>query len=129
MSSVTAKYVYLNIDVGNQLASHEVAKEGVFSLAVLFLSRLEHLTPLESAVVLISQGVTTIYEEINYYKIRERASRDTNESTNSRVMWWSLAENAVGLLGHVLCSDLFAKVLVGLSIWKVIYLRSLFDRK
>jgi len=45
---------------------------------------------------------------------RERAARDTNESTNSRVMWYSILE---------------AVVMFSLGFWQIMYLKSGFEKK
>lgn len=101
ISQVTSKMVSFNIHVGNSLATHDVAKE-------------EHLSPVENSVVTFSSNVHLVKDFLQYYKTRERASRNTNESTNSRVLWWSILETVI---------------LVGISIWKIYSLRSFFDKK
>jgi hypothetical protein len=47
-------------------------------------------------------------------KTRERAHRDTSESTNTRVQWYSIIESVL---------------LVGMSMWQIHYLRRLFEVK
>eukprot|EP00455_Lapot_gusevi_P047724 TRINITY_DN64_c0_g1_i2.p1 TRINITY_DN64_c0_g1~~TRINITY_DN64_c0_g1_i2.p1 ORF type:complete len:148 (-),score=44.70 TRINITY_DN64_c0_g1_i2:142-585(-) len=101
MSTVTAKTVSFQLHVGSALGNHEVAKK-------------EHLTPLENSVVMLSDGLKSVHDTLNYLKIRERVHRNTNESTNSRVMWWFFFENVV---------------LISMSLWQVYYLRHFFETK
>ena len=98
MSTVTAKLVTFYLHVGNHLQSHEMAKA-------------EHLDPLGQNVIQLAEGVKKVYDELDYLKIRERTHRDTNESTNSRIAWWSVLEYAL---------------LIGMGIGQLYYVKSLF---
>ena len=49
-----------------------------------------------------------------YMRTRERVHRDTTESTNARVQWWSVFETFV----------LFA-----MSLWQIVYLKRFFEVK
>ncbi|CEO96913.1 GOLD domain-containing protein [Plasmodiophora brassicae] len=101
MSTVTAKHLTFSIAVGNALQAKDVAKQ-------------EHLTPLETSVVMLSQTLRGVADEQKYLKVRERVANATNESTNSRVLWWSILETIV---------------LVAVSLWKIYYLRGFFESK
>jgi len=101
MSTVTSKEVSFDIHVGRALTAHGVAKK-------------EHFTPLENSVLILSEGLKNVLNEQKYYTTRERACRDTNESTNSRVLWFNIFETVV---------------LVGMGLWQVMYIRSLFEQK
>ena len=101
MSTVTAKLVTFHLHVGNHLQSHEMAKA-------------EHLDPLGQYVIQLAEGVKQVTDELDYLKIRERAHRDTNESTNSRIAWWSLFEYAV---------------LIGMGTGQLYMLQSFFENK
>jgi p24 family protein delta-1 len=59
----------------------------------------------------IEETVNEIVQEMEYLRLREQKLRDTNESTNERVKWFSL-----GTMG----------MLVGLGAWQVVYLRAYF---
>ncbi|KAJ3423542.1 transmembrane emp24 domain-containing protein [Anaeramoeba flamelloides] len=50
----------------------------------------EHLNPLETEIRKMQDLVLEIHEEILYSKNREEAMRNTNESTNARVLWFSI---------------------------------------
>lgn len=75
---------------------------------------LESLSGLEVEMRKLEGVVKEIVEELNYLKRREARMRDTNESTNERVYYFSL---------------LTAATLVSLGIWQILYLRSYFKRK
>merc|ERR1712046_74294 len=98
-SNSVAKSVSFSIHSGAGLPENDVAKE-------------EHLSPLESSVMELSESLMNVQEEQKFFKARERAHRDTTESTNDRVKWFSLME---------------AVVLVGMNVWQIYYLRRFFE--
>ena len=61
-----------------------------------------HVTPLEAEVTELADAISAVEDEQRYAWARERAARDLDERTNSRVAWWSALELltmvAVGLL-------------------------------
>jgi len=61
------------------------------------LARKEHLKPLELQLRKMEDRVEGIHKEMLYQREREEKHRDTNESTNSRVMWFSILTIAVVL--------------------------------
>ncbi|EGC37250.1 hypothetical protein DICPUDRAFT_150161 [Dictyostelium purpureum] len=101
MSSLTDKTVSFMLSVGENSPIRELAKKN-------------DLTPIERSIMTLSDGVTGVRNEQNYFRMREAAHRNTAESTNSRVLWWSIFE---------------ACVLVSLSIWQIYYLRRFFEVK
>jgi len=104
MSTVTPKTVDLSVTVGG--VSDYEAKGAAASDA--------EVTPLNAAVNQLSDAITAIASDQKYLKMREEAHRNTNESTNSRVLWWSIFEMVV---------------LVGMSIWQIYYLKRFFEDK
>ena len=56
----------------------------------------------------------SIVKDFSFMRVREEEMRDTNESTNARVLYFSVFS--------MLC-------LLGLATWQVIYLRSFFKSK
>jgi len=100
MSTLTPKTVSFIITIGES-NKIDVAKQ-------------EHLTPLENSIIQLTEGVNAIQAEQEYMKMREQAHRNTNESTNARILWWSIFE---------------ALVLVAMSVWQVYYLRRFFEVK
>jgi hypothetical protein len=100
-STISSKMVSFNLHVGNALAHVNAAKE-------------EHLSPLEGSVIELSGAISGVLDEARYLVQRERFARNTNESTNARIMWWSVFEMII---------------LISLSAWKIFYIRSLFESK
>ncbi|KAG2236907.1 hypothetical protein INT48_002720 [Thamnidium elegans] len=78
------------------------------------IANAEKLTPLELELRKLETVVKEIVDEMNYLKAREAKLRDTNESTNERVKWFSVI-------------SLFT--LFGLGTWQILYLRRFFKRK
>ncbi|KIY45887.1 supernatant protein factor, C-terminal domain-containing protein [Fistulina hepatica ATCC 64428] len=72
------------------------------------------VAPIEREIRALSNGLTAVKDEQEYIAVRERTHRNTAESTNSRVKWWSILQAIV----------LFA--VVG---WQVYYLQSFFEVK
>ncbi|CAG8534390.1 363_t:CDS:2 [Paraglomus occultum] len=92
----------LDVDVGAETIDQEqLAKE-------------EKLAPLEAELKKLEQVVAEIVDEMDYLRKREARMRDTNESTNERVKWFSL--------GTVL-------VLLSLGGWQIMYLKKFFKQK
>lgn len=78
------------------------------------LASTEKLTPLDLELRKLETVVQEIVEEMNYLKRREARMRDTNESTNERVKFFSIL-------------SLFT--LFALGTWQILYLRRFFKRK
>ncbi|ETW83835.1 hypothetical protein HETIRDRAFT_472150 [Heterobasidion irregulare TC 32-1] len=74
----------------------------------------EHVAPIEREIRLLANGLTSVKDEQEYIVVRERTHRNTAESTNSRVKWWSILQ---------------AFVLVSVCAWQVYYLKSFFEIK
>ncbi|CAG8519231.1 11734_t:CDS:2 [Ambispora gerdemannii] len=74
----------------------------------------EKLAPLEAELRKLEQVVQEIVDDMDYLRRREARMRDTNESTNERVKWFSLG-------------TMF--VLISLGGWQIIYLKKFFQRK
>jgi len=78
------------------------------------LAKNEQLKPLEIELRRLEDLSKSITDAFSYMKKREEEMRDTNESTNSRVLYFSAFS--------MLC-------LVGLATWQVLYLRKFFKSK
>ncbi|KAK6204681.1 endoplasmic reticulum vesicle protein 25 [Scheffersomyces amazonensis] len=74
----------------------------------------EKLKPIELELRRVEELTNEIVNELQYLKAREERMRDTNESTNARVQWFSIG---------VIIS------LVGLGAWQIQYLRHYFKVK
>ncbi|KAJ2965058.1 hypothetical protein NQZ79_g121 [Umbelopsis isabellina] len=97
MSSVSDKSVSFNV--------HDVQKQGADSV---------NIDPLEREIRELAESMSAVKDEQEYIVIRERQHRDTAESTNARVKWWSL-----GQLG----------LLIGVCFWQIFYLKRFFEVK
>lgn len=69
---------------------------------------------LDYAIHRLSQLTSDVKAEQSYLVIRERTHRNTAESTNSRVKWWSLFQIVVVVLN---------------SLFQIYYLRRFFEVK
>ncbi|CAG8690204.1 2713_t:CDS:2 [Rhizophagus irregularis] len=92
----------LDIDVGAEAIDYNA------------LAQAEKLKPMEAELRKLEQVVQEIVDEMEYLRRREARMRDTNESTNERVKWFSLG-------------SMF--VLVGLGAWQIFYLKKFFQKK
>ncbi|KAJ5072974.1 transmembrane emp24 domain-containing protein [Anaeramoeba ignava] len=78
------------------------------------IAKREHLGPLEKELRKVEDSVEDMYQNMIYLRGREESMRDTNESTNARVMWF----NILSML-----------ILIGLGVAQVIYLKNYFEKK
>jgi hypothetical protein len=53
------------------------------------------VAPIEREIRLLAHGLTSVKDEQEYIVVRERTHRNTAESTNSRVKWWSILQTIV----------------------------------
>ncbi|KAJ9112154.1 hypothetical protein QFC20_002335 [Naganishia adeliensis] len=73
-----------------------------------------HIAPVEHEIRQLAAGLQGIKDEQEYIVVRERVHRDTAESTNDRVKWWSILQTFM---------------LVAVCAWNVHYLKSWFEVK
>ncbi|CAG8498817.1 2168_t:CDS:2 [Paraglomus brasilianum] len=73
-----------------------------------------HTDPVEKEIRELADNLAAIKDEQAYLVIRERTHRNTAESTNDRVKWWSLFQFGV---------------LIAVCLWQVYYLKSFFEVK
>lgn len=102
---------------GGQGADREVSldmKHGVEAKSYDDLAKAEKLKPLEVELRRLEDLSKSIVDDFAYMRKREEEMRDTNESTHSRVMYFSVFS--------MLC-------LLGLATWQVLYLRRYFKAK
>ncbi|KAK7060221.1 p24 complex component [Paramarasmius palmivorus] len=72
------------------------------------------VAPIEREIRKLAHGLASVKDEQEYIVVRERTHRNTAESTNSRVKWWSVLQ---------------AVVLFAVVAWQVYYLKSFFEVK
>jgi len=101
----------------NDPRSHEiklVIRKGVEAKSYDEQAKTEKLKPLEVELRRLEDLSDSIVSDFQYMKQREEEMRDTNESTNSRVLYFSIFS---------MCC------LIGLATWQVLYLRKFFKSK
>ncbi|XP_074662151.1 transmembrane emp24 domain-containing protein 10-like [Tubulanus polymorphus] len=102
---------------GGQGADREVfidMKHGVEAKDYGNLAKAEKLKPLEVELRRLEDLSESIVNDFAYMRAREEEMRDTNESTHSRVLYFSVFS---------MCC------LLGLATWQVLYLRRFFKAK
>ena len=53
------------------------------------------VAPIEREIRALSNGLSAVKDEQEYIVLRERTHRNTAESTNDRVKWWSVLQAIV----------------------------------
>ncbi|KAF9468859.1 emp24/gp25L/p24 family/GOLD-domain-containing protein [Collybia nuda] len=96
MSAVTDKMVSFNVH------------------GVIYVSGDDVVAPVEREIRSLANGLAAVKDEQEYIVVRERTHRNTAESTNARVKWWSVLQ---------------AIVLFSVVAWQVYYLKSFFEIK
>jgi len=91
-----------------------VVKMGLEAKNYETLGEAARLKPLEVELKRLEDLSEAIVQDFAYMRQREEEMRDTNESTNSRVLYFSVLS---------MCC------LVGLATWQVLYLRRFFKAK
>ncbi|KAJ3512719.1 hypothetical protein NMY22_g15250 [Coprinellus aureogranulatus] len=75
---------------------------------VIYVSGDDVVAPVEREIRALAAGLTSVKDEQEYIVVRERTHRNTAESTNSRVKWWSILQ---------------AVVLFSVVAWQIYYLK------
>uniref|UniRef100_A0A671S2Q6 Transmembrane protein Tmp21-like n=1 Tax=Sinocyclocheilus anshuiensis TaxID=1608454 RepID=A0A671S2Q6_9TELE len=87
---------------------------GECRIVALIIAKVEKLKPLEVELRRLEDLSESVVNDFAYMKKREEEMRDTNESTNTRVLYFSIFS---------MCC------LIGLATWQVFYLRRFFKAK
>jgi len=90
------------------------SKHGVEAKNYADIAKAEQLKPLEVELKRLEDLSESIVNDFAYMRAREEEMRDTNESTHTRVLYFSIFS---------MCC------LLGLATWQVIYLRRFFKAK
>jgi len=93
---------------------HLEMKHGVEAKSYEEIANVGKLKPLEMELTKLEDLSSSIVSDFEYMKKREEEMRDTNESTNNRVLYLSIFS--------MMC-------LLGLATWQVLYLRRFFKAK
>ncbi|KAF9452200.1 supernatant protein factor, C-terminal domain-containing protein [Macrolepiota fuliginosa MF-IS2] len=81
---------------------------------VIYIDEDEAVAPIEREIRNLAIGLTSVKDEQEYIVVRERTHRNTAESTNARVKWWSVLQ---------------AIVIFVVVAWQIYYLKSFFEVK
>ncbi|KAK3836255.1 MAG: emp24/gp25L/p24 family/GOLD-domain-containing protein [Linnemannia gamsii] len=87
---------------------------GAETIDYLKLAEKEKLKPMEVELRKLEDLVKDVIENMEHLQIREENMRNTNESTNARVQWFS---------------TMTMFVLVALGAWQIVYLKQFFRKK
>ncbi|GAA5914448.1 hypothetical protein JCM5296_002142 [Sporobolomyces johnsonii] len=96
MSTVTGKTVSFNVH------------------GVMYVEDDGHTAPIEKEIRALSAALEAVKDEQEYIVVRERLHRDTAESTNDRVKYWSIVQTLL---------------LCGVCAWQIFYLKRFFEVK
>ncbi|KZT41101.1 supernatant protein factor, C-terminal domain-containing protein [Sistotremastrum suecicum HHB10207 ss-3] len=81
---------------------------------IVYVGEDESIAPMEREIRDLAIGLQSVKDEQEYIVVREKVHRNTAESTNDRVKWWSIVQ---GIVLFLVCG------------WQIYYLRSLFESK
>ncbi|WAQ90760.1 hypothetical protein PtA15_13A159 [Puccinia triticina] len=81
---------------------------------VMYVAEDANMAPIELEIKHLASALEAVKEEQQYIVVREKLHRNTAESTNDRVKWWSLIQTAMVL---------------GVTAWQVFYLKRFFEVK
>jgi len=99
---------------GSQLRVHLDIQVGEHAIDYANVAQKEKMTELQLRIRQLLNQVEQITKEQNYQRYREERFRQTSESTNKRVLWWSLAQTIV---------------LVCMGFWQMRHLKTFFETK
>ncbi|XP_045449702.1 transmembrane emp24 domain-containing protein eca [Melitaea cinxia] len=99
---------------GSQLRVHLDIQVGEHAVDYANIAQNDKLSELQLRIRQLLDQVHQITKEQSYQRHREERFRQTSESTNQRVLWWSLLQTAV---------------LVGIGYWQMRHLKSFFEAK
>ncbi|XP_023018545.1 transmembrane p24 trafficking protein eclair [Leptinotarsa decemlineata] len=99
---------------GSQLRVHLDIQVGEHAINYGEVVQKEKLSELQLRIRQLLDQVEQITKEQNYQRYREERFRQTSESTNSRVLWWSVTQTAVLLI---------------MGAWQMKHLKSFFEAK
>ncbi|RWS06598.1 Transferrin-like protein, partial [Dinothrombium tinctorium] len=97
-----------------QLRVHLDIQVGEHAIDYAHVAQKEKLSELQLRVRQLLDQVEQISKEQNYQRYREERFRQTSESTNSRVLWWSLGQTII---------------LLAMGFWQMRHLKSFFEAK
>ncbi|CAO3625020.1 unnamed protein product [Mucor hiemalis] len=113
-ANVEGKYTYCFGNEFSTVSEKKVAFNVHENFQKIHDSIKETTDPLERELAELAESIFDVKAKQEYIVFRERQHRDTAESTNARVKWWS-----IGQLG----------LLITVCLWQVYYLKRFFEVK
>ncbi|KAG2203744.1 hypothetical protein INT46_010678 [Mucor plumbeus] len=113
-ANIDGKYTYCFSNEFSTVSEKKVGFNIHENIQKIHDSIKEHTYPLEKEIAELAESIFAVKAQQEYIVVRERQHRDTAESTNARVKWWSMAQ--LGLL-------------VSVCLWQVYYLKRFFEVK
>jgi len=99
---------------GTQLRVHLDIQVGDHAIDYQNVAQKDKLSDLQLRIRQLLDQVEQITKEQNYQRFREEVFRSTSESTNRRVLWWSITQTAI---------------LLAMGFWQMRNLKSFFEAK
>ncbi|GLH11829.1 hypothetical protein R5R35_013020 [Gryllus longicercus] len=99
---------------GSQLRVHLDIQVGEHAIDYANVAHKEKLSEIQLRVRQLLDQVEQITKEQNYQRYREERFRQTSESTNQRVLWWSVTQTCL---------------LLGMGAWQMRHLKKFFEAK
>jgi len=99
---------------GAQLRVHLDIQAGEHAQNYVEIAAKDKLNELQLRIRQLLDQVEQITKEQNYQRYREERFRQTSESTNQRVLWWSIAQTVI---------------LLGTGFWQMRHLKRFFEAK
>ncbi|CAG0882311.1 unnamed protein product [Darwinula stevensoni] len=99
---------------GAQLRVHLDIQVGEHAIDYANVAKSEKLSELQLRIRQLLDQVEQITKEQNYQRYREERFRQTSESTNQRVLWWSVTQTLI---------------LLAMGTWQMRHLKSFFQAK
>jgi len=99
---------------GSQLRVHLDIQVGEHAIDYANVAQKEKLSELQLRVRQLLDQVEQITKEQNYQRYREERFRHTSESTNQRVLWWSITQTCILLV---------------MGAWQMRHLKSFFEAR
>jgi len=99
---------------GSQLRVHLDIQVGEHAIDYANVAQKEKLSELQLRVRQLLDQVEQVSKEQNYQRYREERFRTTSESTNTRVLWWSMLQTVILLV---------------MGFWQMRHLKSFFEAK
>jgi len=94
-ANIDGRYTYCFSNEFSQVTGKTVS----FNVhGIMYVEDDAHTAPIEKEIRALSSALEAVKDEQEYIVVRERLHRDTAESTNDRVKWWSITQTGLLVL-------------------------------